>query len=253
MNKLSVTIITYNEEKNIRECLDSVRWVDEIVVLDSYSTDRTEKICREYTDKVFQNEWLGYGRQKNMCAERAENDWIFNLDADEVVTPELKAELMELLSSTPSLSVYHVPRKNYFGKRWIRYCGWYPDYIVRLYNKKRTRFHHSDVHESVRVDARPGILRGAIKHYTYDNLSDYISRQNRYSSLAAEGMAREGREAHWYDLSLRPIFAFIKAYLLKLGFLEGALGFILSIGHSFYTFLKYVKLWEIKKKVKGVR
>ncbi|MFV1951783.1 MAG: glycosyltransferase family 2 protein [Nitrospinota bacterium] len=247
MNKLSVTIITYNEEKNIRECLDSVRWADEIVVLDSCSTDSTERICREYTDKVFQNEWLGYGRQKNLCAERAENDWIFNLDADEVVTPELRAGLMELLSSTPSLSAYLVPRKNYFGERWIRYCGWYPDYIVRLYNKKRASFLPSDVHESVQVDGRPGMLRGPIKHYTYSNLSDYISRQNRYSSLAAQGMAGEGREVRWYDLSLRPIFAFIKVYALRMGFREGGLGFILSVGHSFYTFLKYVKLWEIKE------
>jgi glycosyltransferase involved in cell wall biosynthesis len=247
MTKLSVTIITYNEEKNIRECLDSVRWADEIVVLDSHSTDRTEGICKEYTDKIFQNEWLGYGRQKNLCAERAENDWIFNVDADEVVTPELKAELMEFLSSSPPFSAYLMPRRNYFGDRWIRYGGWYPDYIVRVYNKRKARFNHSDVHESVQVSDRPGILRGTIKHYTYNNLRDYISRQNRYSSLSAEDMAREGRGVYWYDLSLRPIFAFIKIYVLRMGFREGGLGFILSIGHSFYTFLKYAKLWEIKR------
>ncbi|HLD18382.1 MAG TPA: glycosyltransferase family 2 protein, partial [Candidatus Nanoarchaeia archaeon] len=153
MQKISVTIITLNEEANIRACLESVKWADEILVSDSGSSDRTVEICKEYGAKVFNDVWLGFGKQKNLIAGRARNNWILNIDADERVTPELKKEIEEVLNNG-DCEGYNIPRKNFFSNKWIRHCGWYPDYNLRLYRRDKGRFNERNVHEAVQIDGK---------------------------------------------------------------------------------------------------
>jgi len=241
MNKVSVTIITKNEEKNIERCLKSILWADEIVVVDTFSTDRTVEICREFTDKVFQEIWLGYGMQKNLCASKATNRWVLNIDADEVISSECAAEIQKLLSSHPEFSFYRFPRKNFIANRWVRYAGWYPDLISRLYDRDLVSFSESLVHEKLISSEKGGVVNQAIFHYSFDGMRDYIDRQNLYSSLYAEEKKRLNWEANWTHIYLRPVWAFIKIYLLKQGFREGFLGMFLAISMMFYTYLKYAK------------
>ena len=154
MQKLSAVIITFNEEKNIERCLKSLQWADEIVVLDSFSTDRTVEICRQYTEKVFQEKWQGYGKQKNLCADRTSHRWVLNIDADEVVSPECAKAIQEKLAKDPRHPLYQFPRKNFFGNRWVRFGGWYPDKISRLYDKTKISFKESSVHEKLQPDSQ---------------------------------------------------------------------------------------------------
>jgi len=252
MMALSVAIITYNEEANIKECLESVKWADEIVVVDSFSTDKTLEICREYTDRVFEKEWSGFSEQKNYAIEHTKNSWILAIDADERVSEGLREEIGEILKSGPSCDGYFIPRKSYFLGRWIRYGGWYPDYSIRLFRKDKGRFERREVHESVRIDGRTGRLKNPLEHYTYRNLSGYIERMNRYSTLAAREMRKGGRRACLGDIIFRPFFTFIRMYIFQQGFRDGRYGFILSILYSYYTFTKYAKLWEMKTSDKSV-
>lgn len=241
MKKVSITIITKNEEKNIERCLKSISWADEIVVIDTFSTDRTIEICREFTENVFQEDWLGYGLQKNLCASKATNKWILNVDADEVISSECTAEIQKLLAGQPEFPVYKFPRKNFIAGRWIRYAGWYPDLISRLYDKERVSFSDSMVHERLIPDVRSGIMNQPIFHYSFDGMEDYIERQNRYSSLYAEEKKRLYWKANWTHLYVRPLWAFIKTYFFRQGFREGFLGVFLAISMMFYTYLKYAK------------
>ena len=185
--KLSVVIITYNEEANIRACLESVKWVDEVVILDNYSTDRTIEIAGKYTDKIFMRRWDGYGSQKNRAIEKATNNWILALDADERVTPELADEIQDLFrKGDPPMDGYELPYKVYFGNKWIRHGGWYPEYHLRLFRKDKGGFEERPVHEKVRISGRVGRLNHYIEHYTYRSISDFIQRMDRYSTLSAE-------------------------------------------------------------------
>ncbi|MBI3398713.1 MAG: glycosyltransferase family 2 protein [Deltaproteobacteria bacterium] len=247
MQKLSVTIITLNEESNIRLCLESVKWADEILVSDSGSSDKTVEICKEYGAKVFIDQWLGFGKQKNLIAGRAQNNWILNIDADERITPDLRAEIETALSNG-EYQGYYISRKNFFGDTWIRHCGWHPDYNLRLYRKDKGRFNERDVHEAVQIDAKAGYLKAPLEHYTYKNISDYLRRMDRYSTLAAEEMLKNGKSAGLLDLTFRPCFTFFKIFFLQKGFLEGYNGVILSGLYSAYTFSKYAKLWEMSGK-----
>ncbi len=246
MEKISVTIITLNEEDNIRDCLESVKWADEIIVSDSGSIDKTVEICREFGAKVYSDRWNGFAGQKNLCAGRAENDLILNIDAAERITPELRDEILEAMKSG-NMAGYYIPRKNFFGDRWIRRCGWYPDYNLRLYRKDRGGFVERRVHESVSVDGPRGYLKNPMIHRTYSDISDYLARMERYSTLAARQMLDEGKDAGLTDLALRPPFTFFKMFILKSGFLEGTAGFILSGLYACYTFTKYAKLRELKR------
>lgn len=244
MEKISVTIIVLNEERNIRECMEGLGWADEVIVSDSGSTDATVEICRGYGAKVFNDEWLGFGRQKNLCAGRAANNWILNIDADERVTPELKEEIVRA-ADKGKCAGYYVPRRNYFGDRWIRRCGWYPDYTLRLYRKDAGRFLERGVHESVTMEGARGHLKNPLIHKTYRDVSDYLVRMERYSTLAAAEMMKEGKTAGVLDILFRPPFTFFKMFVLKLGFLEGVAGIVLSILYASYTLAKYAKLWEM--------
>jgi len=245
MRKVSVVIITYNEKDNIKDALESAAWADEIVVLDSFSTDDTPQICRRYTDRVYQEQWRGFALQKQRAVEQASNDWVFVLDADERFTDPLKAEIKTLMDRGPEFAGYRVPRKNHFMGRHIRYGGWYPDYSVRLFDRTRGRFGARAVHESVELDGPAGVLKNPMQHFTYKGVSDYIERMGRYSTLAALEMHSEGRRTNVLDLTLRPLFTFFKMYVVKQGMRDGYHGLLLAGLYACYTYAKYAKLWEM--------
>lgn len=250
MPRVSVTIIALNEEAKIRDCLESVSWADEVLVSDSGSTDRTVEICKEYGARVYSDEWLGFGRQKNLVGDRASGDWILNIDADERVSPDLKDEILRVVGSDGSAG-YLVPRKNFFGSKWIRHCGWWPDYNLRLYRKGAGRFIDRYVHERVVVNGRTERLSNPLVHMTYRDVSDYLKRMEKYSSLAAEEMLNSGRVAGLADIFFRPTFTFFKMYVLRRGFLDGTAGVVLSILYASYTLAKYAKLWEMRAGIRG--
>jgi glycosyltransferase involved in cell wall biosynthesis len=247
MEKVTIAIITKDEEGNIRDCLESVKWADEIVVVDNGSTDRTLSICQEYGARIFQEEWKGYSGQKNSAIEKAGNEWVLNLDADERVSPELRQEMQKGLEENQGVDGYWIPRKNFFLGRWIRYGGWYPDLNLRLFRKSRGRFGERAVHERLKLEGKALTLTHPLIHETYRSLSDFLRRMDRYSSLAAGEMLREGRKFRLIDPVLRPPFTFLQMYVLHAGFLEGYFGFVLSVLYSYYTFAKYIKLRELKK------
>jgi (heptosyl)LPS beta-1,4-glucosyltransferase len=243
--KISATIIVLNEERNIGPCLDSLGFADEIVVVDSGSTDRTREICEAH-DKVrfYERPWEGFGKQKNLAASLASTDWVFNIDADERVSPELRTAIE---ACDGRLTAYRVARENYFGDRRIRHCGWYPDFNVRLYDRRACSFSERAVHEAVRPTGPIGTLSGNLVHRTYRGIGDYLKRMDRYTSLAAEEKIASQKAPTLLDLVLRPPFTFGKMYVLKRGFLDGRTGFLLSVLYAFYTFVKYAKALEQKK------
>ncbi|MGC1402461.1 MAG: glycosyltransferase family 2 protein [Thermodesulfobacteriota bacterium] len=244
---LSVTIITLNEEKNLRRCLESVAFADEIIVMDSGSKDQTLPIAREFTDKVFQEPWQGFARQKNLAQDKARGPWILNVDADERVTPELKEEILSVIQKGVSSAGFKIPRKNFFCGQWVRHGGWYPNYQVRLYLKEAGTFAQREVHEQVVVKGRVGTLKAPLEHFTYDSISAYLKRMDRYSELSARQYLLEGKKVSWAEILFRTKFTFFKMWVLQRGFLDGSNGLILAILYSYYTFVKYAKLKKISK------
>ena len=241
--KITAIVITRNEERNIGDCLASLAFADEIVVVDSGSTDRTEEICRRDSRvRWFSEPWKGFGPQKNSALDKAGNDWVLSIDADERVSPELAGEITGLPLSVPGVDGYRVPRKSFFGKRWVRHGGWYPDYTIRLWRRRAGRFVDRSVHEVVQVSGTVGTLRGDLLHYTYRDTADFVERMNRYSTLGAGELRKKGVRSTLPDLLFRPPFTFFRMYVLRRGFLDGALGFRLAALYAMYTFLKYAKL-----------
>jgi glycosyltransferase involved in cell wall biosynthesis len=245
MSEISVIVITYNEQKNIRKCLSSIDWADEIVVVDSGSTDDTKRIASEFTRKVLDIKWEGFGMAKDFARDQATCQWILSLDADEVVTEDLKEEIQRVIASPEAVNGYHIPRRSNFLGRWIEHGGWYPDYVLRLFRKDKARFTHSAVHERVEVDGEKGHLNNALMHHTDPNFDHYLGKLNRYTSLAAEELFKKGKRAKVWDVIFRPLAVFLKMYLAKRGFLDGFLGFILAVSSAFHVFSKYVKLWHL--------
>jgi glycosyltransferase involved in cell wall biosynthesis len=248
MVKISVIVITHNEEKNIGQCLESVRWADEIVLVDSFSTDRTVDIASEIGAVVFQEKWKGYARQKNSALEKASGTWILSLDADERVTPELRHEILEILSGKitgkNAIKGYHISRKNFFRGRWVRYGGWYPDYTLRLFLKSKGSFRQRQVHESVEIEGKTGYLKNPIEHYTYMSVADYLKRLEVYSRLASLEISPRKKWTRWHTLTFRPVFTAFKMYVLRKGLLDGTTGLFLAFSYAYYTFLKYYRYYE---------
>lgn len=246
----SVYIIAYNDEPNMRPCLESVSgWADELIVVDSRSSDRTAAIAGEYTDKVHQVEFTGFGDLRNRALSFCAHDWVFSLDSDERMTPELKAEIAALLNGHPDADAYFVPRKNFFLGRWIRHCGWYPDYRQpQLFRKSRFRYRRELVHESFDCDGKVGYLRQPALQYPFRDIDHYIAKQDRYSDLMARRLHEQGRRFSPHQLMTHPLGAFFKMYVQRRGFLDGMPGLILSGLYGYYTFLKYAKFWELTKK-----
>jgi len=248
MGTLSVVTIALNEERNIAECLASVHWADELIVVDSGSTDRTMELARQYTSKVLSVEWKGYGATKNYALDQAAGDWVLWLDADERVTPPLADEIKQVIAGNGETSGYSVARRAYFLGRWIKHCGWYPSRVTRLFRRTQGRFSENRVHEQLIVHGSVGALQNDLMHYTDPDLQHYFTKFNRYTSLAAEDMAASGKRFSLPDLLFRPSFLFVKMYFLRLGFLDGIHGFILSVVSAGYVFVKYAKLWELQRK-----
>ncbi len=245
--KISVTIITLNEERNISSCLASLDFASEIVVVDSGSSDKTIEICKAHPRvRLIEQPWLGFGKQKNLAADLSSNDWVLNVDADERVSDALSKSIVG--ADFASYRGFLMARENYFGDRWIRYCGWYPDYNLRLYDRTCARFSEREVHEAVECEGKVGTLAGNLIHRTYAGVADYLQRMDRYSTLAAQQMIKDGRAPGLAALTLRPIATFLKMYILKQGFREGYHGFLLSALYSFYTMSKYAKALELVKK-----
>ncbi len=241
--KISALIITKDEERQIADCLASLVFADEIVVVDSGSSDRTEEICRrDPRVRWFVEPWKGFGPQKNSALEKARNGWVFSIDADERVTPELSAEIASLDLAAAREDGFRVPRRSFFGNRWVRHGGWYPDYTIRLWRRAAGRFVERSVHEVVRLQGTVGTLRGDLLHFTYRDTDDFLARMNRYSTLGATELRKEGVRCTLADLVFRPPFTFFKMFVLRRGFLDGALGFRLAVLYAMYTFAKYAKL-----------
>jgi glycosyltransferase involved in cell wall biosynthesis len=255
--KLSIAIITYNEEENIRRTLESVSWAGEIIVVDSGSTDKTVTTCREYTDKVFQQDWLGFARQKNFSIDKTTGDWVLSLDADEPIETELADEIKQIISATQSFDGYQIPRKTFFLGKEIKHGGWYPDYNLRLFRKGKGHFGERTVHEAIRIQGTVGKTKHAILHYAYPDLISYLNSINKYSTLAVEAMGgrnMSGFKISWLNILFRPILTFVYKYFVRLGFLDGKHGLVLNLFHSCYVFTKYAKAWEYKTKIqKGKR
>ncbi len=244
MPRLSVTIIVLNEEENIVPCLTSVSFADEIVVVDSGSTDRTLELARGFTDRIFTTDWRGFAGTKQFALDQARMEWVFSLDADERVAPALKDEILGVVRADGPLAGYRVPRKNYFCGRWVRRLGWYPDYTLRLFQREKGRFREREVHEEVKVDGPVGVLKTPLDHYSYRSVSEYVTRMDRYARLAARELAKAGRRPYPGELLWRPFFTFLHLYLVRLGFLEGLDGYTLAVLMSQYRFLKYYYLRE---------
>ena len=251
MPRLSVVVITRNESANIRAALDSVRWADERVVVDSGSTDDTVGIARALADRVVVHAWTGYGAQKNRATELASHDWVLSLDADERVSAALAREIRFLMRSEPAARGYRVPRVTRYLGRWIRSTDWYPDLQLRLYDRRCARWNDRLVHESVVVDGPVGRLRGELEHHAYRDVSHHLRTIDGYTTLAARQMHGEGRRAAWVDLAVRPPAAFLRNYVLRGGAREGVRGLIVSMLNAGYVFLKFVKLWERERAGSG--
>jgi glycosyltransferase involved in cell wall biosynthesis len=246
--RLSVVVITLNEEERLRACLDSVAWADEIVVVDAESQDKTGQIAREFTDHVLVRPWPGFAAQKNFGVEHASGDWILSLDADEEVSRELREDTMRVLAQAEAADGYAVPRRNLFLGQWIRHGGLYPDWQVRLFRRGRGRFLEREVHESVQVSGRVGRLRGHIVHRSYRGVADFFERANRYSTLAADELVRGSARVRAGELLARPLGRFLAMYLLKLGFLDGRKGLLLAALYAYYVFMRTAKVWEASRR-----
>jgi glycosyltransferase involved in cell wall biosynthesis len=251
MAKLSLVVVTLNEEANIEDCLRSADFADEIVVVDSRSSDRTVELARKFTDKVFVADFEGYGRIKGEAVNKASGEWIFSLDADERVSPELAREIQEVIDRDDGCAGYLVRRKTYFLGRWMTHGGWHPDYVLRLFRKDAGGFDNALVHESVRVRGRVKRLESDLVHYSDRDLAHYLWKLDRFTSLSAQSLFDEGRKAGVRDLLLRPPFLFVKMYVFKRGFLDGMHGLVLALLSSFHVLLKYVKLWEKRRTEKS--
>jgi glycosyltransferase involved in cell wall biosynthesis len=245
---LSVVIITKNEEAGIRRCLESVTWADEIVVLDSGSTDATVRICREYTQHVLETDWPGFGPQKNRALERATGDWVLSLDADEWVTRDLRDEILNAISKPDGAMAFRVPRLSSFCGRFMRHSGWWPDHVTRLFRRGAARFSDDVVHERVIAEGKTGTLRQPIMHETFVDLEDLLQKMNNYSSLAAREMHQSARKAGLAGAVLRGLWAFIRTYFLRGGFLDGREGFMLAVATAEGTYYRYAKLMLLDRK-----
>jgi glycosyltransferase involved in cell wall biosynthesis len=289
MEKVSVFIITLNEERNIKRCLESVKWADEVVVVDSFSKDKTVKIAKDFGCKVYQMEFTGFGPVKNFALSKTKNLWVLNIDADEFLSNGLIEEIKETMRS-PQFSGYYFPRKSYVGKRWLKYSGQYPSYQLRLFRKDIGKFENVDLHERVKTDGKVGHMKNDMMHYNYESWSVFIQRMDRRTAMEAQELLRK-KHVWFYSrreiksffseflkmrkngntilnsvrlaknvmrgyelipaIPFRPFCTFFRRYLLQQGFRDGMYGFIWCMFSSIHTFIAYAKYYELKHKLAG--
>ena len=242
---VSVVVITKNEEENIADCLKSVPWADELIVLDDDSTDNTVAFAKQYTDKVFSRKMDIEGRHRNYAYSLARNNWVLSLDADERASAELETELKGLFAKEMKEKAYSIPIKTFIGKRWIRYAGWYPAAKVRLFDKNHFKYEEAEVHPRVFIDGACGHLTKDIIHYSYRDFHDFFQSLNNQTTLEARKWFKERRKIYFLKMYRKAISRFLKAYIQKKGFKDGLLGFIISYGGGLYQFMSYVKYREM--------
>lgn len=238
--------LTLNEARQLRAALESVKWADEIIVVDSFSTDGTIEIAREYNARILSSEFCGFGKLRNLALDAASHDWIFSIDADERCTPELAREMRQELLQ-PRFDAYHVPRKSHFLGHWMRHSGWYPDYRQpQLFHRSRFRYNDELVHESYTLQGKLGCLREHVLQYPWDTIEIATAKLQRYSTLMAQRYADAGKRASRTKLLLSPAAMFLKVFVAQQGFRDGRYGLVLAALYAYYTFLKYAKLWELQ-------
>jgi Glycosyltransferases involved in cell wall biogenesis len=240
--KISATIITYNEERNIARAMESLRCCDEIVVVDSGSSDRTSEIAANLGANLIESPWGGYARQKNVAAERASNDWILSIDADEALSEALEGEIWQIKKNGPQFDAYTMPRLAQYLGKWILHSGWYPDRKIRLYHRGKAKWVGEYVHESVHVEnGRVGHLESDLLHFTCSSLSEHLKSMDRYTTLAAEQLVSQKKRVGMAQLLLDPAWTFWRTYVLQRGFLDGVEGLTIAQMAALYNFLKYAK------------
>ena len=244
--RVSVIITTFNEEVNIADCIESVQWADEVLVVDSFSSDRTVEIAGQYPVQVLQRQYFGSAAQKNWSIDKVAHDWVFILDADERVTEPLACEMLELLLEEPKALGYSVRRRNIVFDREIKHSGWSTDKVIRLFHRDHGRYPNRRVHADLDVPGTVPTLRHALLHYTYRSLGQYIEKLMNYAEWGAAQAFREGRKAGFVELGIRPLYRFIRTYFLQLGILDGLHGLVVCGLQAYGTFLKYVTLWDYR-------
>jgi len=247
--KISATIITKNEERNIADCLESLSWVDEIIVLDSGSADKTVEIAKKYTGKVFVEKWRGMGAQKDRAVELASGPWIVSLDADERVTAELGQEIRNAITNGRA-HAYAMRRKNYYNQQWIRHCGWWPDWVTRVFQKGQIHFSDEAIHASLQTTEPVGKLAHPIIHFSFNSPEDFLNRTQSYAHHQAREMYRIGRRASVWTAISHAGFAFLHTYITRLGFLDGAAGMLISVSNFVGVFYRYMMLRHLNLNAK---
>ncbi len=258
--RISACIISFNEEKNIGECIDSVAWCDEVVVVDSFSEDRTAEIARGRGASVIHNKWPGHIAQKNFALDTAECEWVLALDCDERVTSKLKEAILNVLSSGPAFDGYFISRKLFYLGRWLEHGGWFPEWRLRLFRRDRGRWVGVDPHDMVKVQGKTGRIssggRGTdaavILHYSFYSLDHQLNVLERYTEIHAGELFCSGRRTNAIDLTIRPLWRFFRTYILRGGFLDGAAGFHMAVNNAYAAYMKYARLWEVQKGLVGL-
>ncbi|MCG8473825.1 MAG: glycosyltransferase family 2 protein [Desulfobacterales bacterium] len=245
--QISAVIIAKNEELNLEKCLKSLSWADEIVVVDSGSQDRTIEIAKAHGARVIETPWLGFGKTKQFAVESASHDWVFSIDADEVVTEALQKDILSCAGSG-DVGGYRVQRLSFYLGRAIRFSGWRSDAPLRLFDRRLGRFNDKMVHESVEMGAPVGMIRSQMLHYTYPTIASHLAKIESYSGLGALQQFEKGKKINLFSAAMHGAGKFLKMYVFQLGFLDGKEGFILSVISSFGVALKYFKLWELRQK-----
>ena len=246
MTALSVIVVAFNEEVNISRCLESVKWADELILIDSFSTDRTIELAKKYTDKIFQYEYPGYSKQVERGIGHASGRWIFILDADEEVTPELAQSIQVIVLSDETLDGYFVNRKVFAFGQWIEHCGWFPDWQFRLVRRGSERPEHLEIHGAFSTAGKKGRLPGLLHHYTYETIAQYLEKMNEYTSLQVSNKLRDDPTyvSKWYKILVSPFSHFIQMFITNKGYKDGYHGFFLSALDAIYSLSFYSKLWE---------
>lgn len=246
MKKIAAFVLTHNEEKHIAQCLETLQWVDEIIIIDDYSQDRTVDIARTFGVKVYERELDSFSAQRNFALEQCNAEWVLVVDADERVTGQLASEIKSVVEQQTGAGAFRIPRQNHFLGRWVKGCGWYPDYSLRLFRRSGAKYEGA-VHEHLHVQGDIKTLHNALKHYTYESIEQYVRKIDKYTTMAAGEMLQKGKRASMTDVVARPVFSFVKFYVLKRGFQEGIEGFLVSAFSCFYVLLKYAKLFYIAR------
>lgn len=246
MNKISVTVITKNEEKNISDCLNSVKWADEIIVVDSESTDKTLEIAKQFTEKIFIRKWEGYVPQKRYAISLASNEWVLSLDADERITTELKEEITNL--DPGEFNGFKIRRKNFLMNKEITSCGWEKDFQLRLMKKSKADLSDRLVHEKFIVEGKTGVLKNPMLHYTFSSFTEYFSKINHYTSLKSQELYQKKKHVNGWIIFSHTVSAFFTFFFIRGGFKDGVYGLIISLLHSVSTMMNYIKLWELQNK-----